>query len=140
MKYVKTIGILILVVLFIVLVITLKCCSDNEAMEAEETEKVYGVCDYFNGEIKEISEEYLVLKPTADWTWEEAKRVLIPVKQMRGDFDIKTIPTPLFGGELSDLKPGDKIRVAFNAKTMKWLEDDVCIEVVFMLYRLSDNP
>ena len=73
-----------------------------------------------------------------EWTWKEAERVLIPVTQMRGDYDTLKISTSLFEGELSELKPGDKIRVAFNAKTMEWLGDDVRIEVVFMLFRLTD--
>ena len=135
MKHVKVIGILILTVLFIVLIISLKCCGGNEVMEKEET---YNGCDYFNGEILEKSEEYLIIKPTTEWTWKEAERVLIPVTQMRGDYDTLKISTPLFEGELSELKPGDKIRVAFNAKTMEWLGDDVRVEVVFMLYRLTD--
>ena len=126
MKGVKVIGLLILTVLFIVLIISLKCCGGKEVMEKEE---IYAGCDYFNGEILEKSDEYLIMKPTAEWTWKEAERVLIPVTQMRGDYDTMKIPTPLFEGELSELKPGDKIRVAFNAKTMEWLGDDVRVAV-----------
>ena len=136
MKYVKVIGIVVLAMLLIVLIISSKWYGGSKIVEKEES---YAGCDYFNGEVVEISEEHLVLKPIAEWQWIEVKRVIIPVVQQRGDYETIKITTPLFEGELFDLKLGDMVRVAFNAETMEWFEDEVSIGVVFMLFRVTDD-
>lgn len=58
--------------------------------------------------------------------------------QTQGDDESLQIPLKLHNGEISDLRPGDQVRVAFHAGRMVWTEDAVLLEVVFMLYRLED--
>jgi len=94
--------------------------------------------DYFNGEIVKITEEDLWVKPMEGWKWKETEKVKIPLMQTRGDDESLQIPLKLHNGEISDLRPGDQVRVAFHAGRMIWTEEDVLLEVVFMLYRLED--
>ena len=136
MKYVKICGISLLAALLIALILALKFCGGEEPTEKEE---FHSSVDYFNGEVTEVSDEYLVMKPTAEWTWKETTRVVIPATQVRGDSEPQKIQTPLYEGTWSDLKPGDKIQVGFNAKSMEWTDDVVRISVVFMLYRVTDD-
>lgn len=136
MKYVRMIGIVILTMVLIVLIISSEWHGGSKIMEKEES---YARCDYFNGEVVETSEEYLALKPIAEWQWKEVKRVIIPMTQQRGDLETIKISTPLFEGEVSDLKPGDRVRVAFNAETMECFEDEVSIGVVYMLFRVTED-
>lgn len=127
-----------LTVVFVVALVGLKWLSEQPT-DYSRSGEFYTSIDYFNGEITEVSDEYLVMKPTAEWTWKETTRVVIPATQVRGDSEPQKIQTPLYEGTWSDLKPGDKIRVGFNAKSMEWTDDIVRISVVFMLYRVTDD-
>lgn len=127
-----------LTVVFVVALVGLKWLSEQPT-DYSRSGEFYTSIDYFNGEITEVSDEYLVMKPTAEWTWKETTRVVIPATQVRGDSEPQKIQTPLYEGTWSDLKPGDKIQVGFNAKSMEWTDDVVRISVVFMLYRVTDD-
>ena len=76
--------------------------------------------------------------PVAQWEWKETTRVKIPAIQLweddRGEEYSSQKPTKLFAGNFPDLKPGDQIRVAYNAKSMEWSGEEVLIKVVFMIY------
>lgn len=119
---------IILLALFACLQYSTGCASIAEKQAADvkqDTEDVNG-CDYFNGEVVSVTENGLVLTPVAEWKWSDTAKVRIP-------------QTKLFDGDYSDIKPGDKIRVAFNGDTMEWSGDEVSIGTVFMLYRVSDD-
>ena len=125
---------ILLLILFICLQYSAGCTSvvGNQAAEKKQaadvkqnTEDVNG-SDYFNGEVAEITENGLVLTPVSEWKWSDTAKVRIP-------------QTKLFDGDYSDIKPGDKIRVAFNGDTMEWSGDEVTIGTVFMLYREADK-
>ena len=135
MKCVKTICMVFFSVAFIALIIELKWRASSNVVEKEEARSGG---DYFNGEIVEVSEKYIVIKPTAEWTWDEASRVVIPVTPL-GENKPENVQASLFDGDLSELKPGDMVRVAFNAQTMYWAEDEVRIGVVFKMFRWTDD-
>ena len=125
---------ILLLILFICLQYSAGCTSvaGNQAAEKKQaadvkqnTEDVNG-SDYFNGEVAEITENGLVLTPVSEWKWSDTAKVRIPQAK-------------LFDGDYSDIKPGDKIRVAFNGDTMEWSGDEVTIGTVFMLYREADK-
>jgi hypothetical protein len=127
-----------LTVVFVVALVGVRWLIEQPA-DYSRSGEFYTSIDYFNGEITEVSDEYLVMKPTEEWKWKETTRVVIPATQVRGDSEPQKIQTPLYEGTWSDLKPGDKIRVGFNAKSMEWTDDVVRISVVFMLYRVTDD-
>lgn len=122
--------------LFIVFFAVLFCSGCESAEEAGQAmgwgtndcieESVPNTCDYFNGEVVSVTENGLVLTPVAEWKWSDTAKVRIP-------------QTKLFDGDYSDIKPGDKIRVAFNGNTMEWSGDEVSIRTVFLLFRVSDD-
>ena len=125
---------ILLLALFACLQYGTGCASVAEKQTAEkkqaagvkqDTEDVNG-CDYFNGEVVKITENGLALTPVSEWKWSDAAKVRIP-------------QTKLFEGDYSDIKPGDKIRVAFNGNTMEWSGDEVSIRKVFLLFRVSDD-
>ena len=121
-KKIKTPFIIILCIALVALIILLRLSAGNKPAEKEE---VRAYCDYFNGEVMEITDTYFVLKPIAEWTWKETSRVRTP----KTDIAQKTI----------DLKIGDLVRVAFNSKAMEWKEDEVLIPVAFAFYPLTEE-
>ena len=112
------------------------------SQDAKETDEAMGGCKYFNGEVLELTDEYLIVKPTDEWEGNAAMKVKIPLIQLReddrGDEFSSNMPTKLYKGDISTLSPGEQVRVAYNGKTMEESEDEVLIKVVFMLYRLAD--
>lgn len=125
-------GVLLLVVLFVL---------PRFSKPASETkEETTGGCDYCNGEVLEIGEDYLIMKPTDQWQWGDAQRVRIPATTRQGDAPYeKSVDTPLYDGKFSELKVGDQIRVAFNSQTLERSGEEVLIRVVFALFRWSEN-
>ena len=121
-KKIKTAFLIILCVVLLALIILLRLSVGNESSEKEE---VNNSCDYFNGEVVEITDEYFILKPIAEWTWKETTRVKTPKKNVAQ----KTVA----------LKTGDLVRVAFNSKAMEWKEDEVLIPVAFAFYPLAEE-
>ncbi len=90
--------------------------ADNYETEAD----VNGDIDYFNGEIIEVTEEYLYVKPT-EWEWDEVERVKLPLQGWK-KFDS------------SRFQCGDKIRVPFNSNHMEWGDDEVYLSIIFQIY------
>ncbi len=84
-----------------------------------------GNIDYFNGEILEITEEYLYVKPIEDWEWEEVAKVRLPLNGWK-EFDS------------SQFQCGDIVRVPFNSSYMEWGEDEVFLSVIFQIYDLAE--
>ena len=143
MKRIKKICLWFFCILFIVLLFIWRYFAGHDLTETDKDEEVSNTCDYFNGEVVEWKEEYLVVKPVAEWKWKDTEKVRIPLQQRReddrGEEYSMLIPTQLSGGEVTDLKPGDKIRVACNGDTLEWDGDEAVISVVFMLYSLDDE-
>ena len=137
MKYVKVTGLVALAVAFIALIVAL-IWHANHRNVVEKEETVYG-CEYFNGRLVEISEEYLVIEPTSDWKWDKASRVIIPVTPLGGAYDPEKVQATLFEGDMSELKQGDMVRVAFNGKSMHQTGDEVRIGIVFKMFRWTDE-
>lgn len=115
--------ILLLVGIFVAFFLFLQHCVRQLP---EEKEPVVNGCDYFNGEILEISEEYLVLKPIKDWTWQTVSKVKIPLKTVKEE-------------QISEVKIADVIRVAFNGNSMEWTDDEVVIRIVFAVFPESES-
>ena len=137
MKYVKATGLVALAVAFIALIVAL-IWHANHRNVVEKEETVYG-CEYFNGRLVEISEEYLVIEPTSDWKWDKASRVIIPVTPLGGAYDPEKVQAMLFEGDMSELKQGDMVRVAFNGMSMHQTGDEVRIGIVFKMFRWTDE-
>ena len=121
-KKIKTAFIIILCVALLALIVLWRLSVGDEPTEKEE---VNASCDYFNGEVVEITDEYFILKPIAEWTWKETTRVKTP----KTDVAQKTVA----------LEIGDQVRVAFNSKAMEWKEDEVLIPVAFAFYPLAEE-
>ena len=113
-KWIKTAFLVILCVALLALIILWRLSAGNESSEKEEAN---ASCDYFNGEVVEITDEYFILKPIAEWTWKETTRVKTPKTNV--------------AQKIVALKTGDLVRVAFNSKAMEWKEDEVLIPVAF---------
>jgi hypothetical protein len=107
-------------VLFLILLVLLIILRHGLGEKPEKKEEVVASCDYFNGEVVEITETYFVLKPIAEWNWKEVTRVKIP--KTKASFNV-----------------GDLIRVAFNSKAMEWKEDEVLIPMTFACYPLTED-
>ena len=109
----------------------------NQGTE-ETTQEQRNGCDYFNGEITEITSDCILVQPTDEWQWKNVACVKIPKMQLRmddrGEEYATEIQTPVFESDVSTLKIGDRIRVAFNSQTFEWEDDEVLIKVVFMIY------
>ena len=119
-KKIKTAFFIILCVALVALIILWRLSAGKEPAEKEEFN---ASCDYFNGEVVEITDEYFILKPIAEWTWKETTRVKIP----KTDIAQKMVT----------LEIGDQVRVAFNSKAMEWKEDEALIPVAFAVYPLA---
>ena len=121
-KKIKTAFIIILCVTLLALIILWRLSVGDEPAEKEE---VRAHCDYFNGEVVEVTDKYFILKPIAEWTWKETTRVKVP----KADIAQRTVT----------LEIGDRVRVAFNSKAMEWKEDEVLIPVAFAFYPLAED-
>lgn len=121
-KWIKTAFLVILCVALLALIILWRLSAGNESSEKEEAN---ASCDYFNGEVVEITDEYFILKPIAEWTWKETTRVKTPKTNV--------------AQKIVALKTGDLVRVAFNSKAMEWKEDEVLIPVAFAFYSLTED-
>ena len=139
MKKVISISLAVFAVLSVAMLLLLRYHFSQDADGAQETTSG---CDYFNGEVLELTDEYLIVKPTEEWEGNAAVKVKIPLIQLReddrGDEFSTTMPTRLYKGDISTLSPGERVRVAYNGETMEESGDEVLIKVVFMLYRLSN--
>ena len=121
-KLIKWVAYVSFVVVFFVGIICLYRMAHNSPVaDNNETEAdVNGDIDYFNGEIIEVTEEYLYVKPT-EWEWDEVARVKIP---LQGEFKFDS----------SRFHCGDKIRVPFNSNYMEWGDDEVYLSIIFQIY------
>lgn len=122
-KLIKRVAFVSFVVVFFVGIICLyrmahnSPIADNNETEADVNGRNIG---YFNGEILEVTEEYLYVKPT-EWEWDEVARVKIP---LQGEFKFDS----------SRFQCGDKIRVPFNSNYMEWGDDEVYLSIIFQIY------
>jgi hypothetical protein len=123
MEKVKTIGLVILAIVFIAMLVLVKKCGKQETPEAETDSNS---CAYFNGEVTEVTNNSIYLRPISEWDHEEVVKVKIP-------------KTRLYEEDSANINPGDKIRVAYNDNTVDIIEDEASIRIVFLLFRLSDN-
>ena len=84
-KLIKRVAFVSFVVVFFVGIICLyrmahnSPVADNNETEADVNGRNIG---YFNGEILEVTEEYLYVKPT-EWEWDEVARVCPDYKEAR---------------------------------------------------------
>ena len=141
MKNKKYVAIALLGVICVVLLILWRChvlLNDEGGKQEGAKQEASNGCDYFNGEVTEITQNYVLMRPTEEWQWKETSTVKIPKIQSRtddrGEAYATRMQTPLYNGDVSDLKVGDRIRVAFHAQTMEWEGDTARINVVFILY------
>ncbi|MBE5862553.1 MAG: hypothetical protein E7295_06845 [Lachnospiraceae bacterium] len=130
----------VLGLLFVGILILLEHNVRPATEEKKEMSKGYNA--YFNGEITEVTRDYMIVQPTEGWTWKETSRIKIPATQLRKDdrgeaYDT-IVSTQVFKGAFSDLKLGDQIRVVYNENAVEWTENEALLNVVFMLYRLED--
>ena len=123
MEKVKTISLVILAIVFIAMLVLLKKCGRKETPEAET---VPNGCAYFNGEVIEVTNHSIYLRPISEWDHEEVVKVKIP-------------KTRLYEEDSANINLGDKIRVAYNDNTVDIIADEASIRIVFLLFRLSDN-
>ena len=121
-KLIKRVAFASFVVAFFVGIICLYRMAHNSPATDNNGEKEAAVngTDYFNGEILEVTEEYLYVKPT-EWEWDEVARVKIP---LQGEFKFDS----------SRFQCGDKIRVPFNSNYMEWGDDEVYLSIIFQIY------
>lgn len=136
MEKVKGIILWILVIgfigLFFLLFLNLPRAPGKEEQDSNK-------CDYFNGEVLEMTEEYLWIRPDADWSWGEAARVKIPrIQNWEGDVPEQRATTLAYG-DISTLKAGDRVRVAFNSGAMERSGEEVSLQVVFMIFRWTED-
>lgn len=107
----------------------------------EPMREINSSCDYFNGEIVEITQDCIFVKPTEEWQWQDVACVKIPKMQLRlddrGEEYATEMQTQVFKSDISTLEIGDQIRVAFNSQSFEWEDDAVLIKVVFMILKLS---
>ena len=96
----------------------------EDKMPVEERD--INTCDYFNGKIQQVTEEYLYVEPIEDWEWQTVSRVKLPLNSVN-NFDP------------SEWKAGDIIRVPYNSTSMEWSEDEVFIGTIFYIYNISDE-
>ena len=123
MKKVKTISLVFLAIIFIAMFVLLKKFGRQETPEAETDSNS---CAYFNGEVIEVTNHSIYLRPISEWDHEEVVKVKIP-------------KTRLYEEDSANINPGDKIRVAYNDTTVDIIGDEASIRIVFLLFRLSDN-
>lgn len=121
-KLIKRVAFVSFIVVFFIGIICLYRMAHNSPATDNNGEKEAAVngTDYFNGEIIEVTEEYLYVKPT-EWEWDEVARVKIP---LQGEFKFDS----------SRFQCGDKIRVPFNSNYMEWGDDEVYLSIIFQIY------
>ena len=134
-------GICAACILFVVMIgwMALDGKNADRDMNDRQENKGGGSMGYFNGEVLENTEEYILIKPIAEWDWDYEVTVRISTTQVRSDYQPFEIRTPLSRGDISELKAGDMVRVAFNSNQMVWSDDEVFLEIVFMLFRILED-
>lgn len=123
MKNIKDIIFWFILFLFVGSLFLLKSYGDYSSVE--DNESYAATCDYFNGKVLEVTDEYLYVEPIDDWEWSKASKVKIPLKNVNKY-------------NSSEWKTDDMIRVAFNSSSMEWEENEVFISIVFQIYMISE--